>query len=198
MKLFTVVFLVLLTWMWSLPEQMHAQESKPEGDENPKPEPEASVIVEADEQLLTKAEDSEELQLLQGTWEGVQVGDEARITITINGNSLHFHRDKNFWFETAVTLSPGKAPKQLDATIKDCAEKGSIGEVVKAVYKIEDGTLILATLGDDAEGAPESFETSGARYDLRKIKPQEKNNEPPKTGAPSDLLDLNKLRPKQE
>jgi hypothetical protein len=39
-----------------------------------------------------------ELQPLQGTWEGVLVGQEkdGKITMTITGNSLHYHRDTNF------------------------------------------------------------------------------------------------------
>src|SRR6185295_9569275 len=63
------------------------------------------------------------LQPLQGKWEGVMVGQEkdGKITITITGNSLHFHRDTNFWFETTFTLPAGTDPKQLHATIKDCA-----------------------------------------------------------------------------
>ena len=105
-----------------------------------------------------------ELQLLQGTWEGVVVGDKShqKITITITGNSLHFHRDTNFWFETTITLPAGTDPKQLHATIKDCppSQADSIGKVVGAIFKIEDGTLTLATIGDDAEETPKSFEAA--------------------------------------
>jgi hypothetical protein len=83
-----------------------------------------SFIANADEQLTAKAKGpanqptAVELQLLQGTWEGVVVGGESheKITITITGNSLHFHRDTNFWFETTITLPAGTDPKQLHAT----------------------------------------------------------------------------------
>lgn len=126
-----------------------------------------------------------ELQLLQGTWEGVLVGDKAqqKTTIAITGNSLHFHRDTNFWFKTTITLPAGKDPKQLHATIQGCAssQADSIGQVVKAFFKIEDGTLTLATIGDDAEETLKSFEAAGTRYELRKIQPQKKNAELPKT-----------------
>jgi len=62
------------------------------------------------------------------------VGAEAdgKITITISGNSLHSQRDTNFWFATTFTLPTGTEPKQMRATIKDCADKKSIGEVVPA------------------------------------------------------------------
>ena len=107
----------------------------------------------------------------------------GNITIMITGNSLHFHRDPNFWFETTITLPAGKDPKQLHATIKGCppSQADSIGQVVKTFFKIEDGTLTLATIGDDAEETPKSFEAAGTRYELRKVQPQKKNTQPPKT-----------------
>jgi uncharacterized protein (TIGR03067 family) len=117
-----------------------------------------------------------ELQALQGTWEGVMVGHESdgKITITIPGHTLHFHRDENFWFETTITLPADKDPKQFHATIKDCppSQASSIGEIVRAFYKIEDGLLTLATIGDDAEETWESFEAAGTRYELKRTQPE--------------------------
>jgi len=113
------------------------------------------------------------------------VGDTAqqKITITITGNSLHFHRDTNFWFETTITLPAGKDPTQLHATITGCppSQVVSIGKVVRAFFKIEDGTLTLATIGDDAEETAKGFEAAGTRYELRKVQSQKKNTQPPKT-----------------
>jgi hypothetical protein len=117
----------------------------------------ATFIANAGEQLTTKPKcvfnqpTNAELQLLHGTWEGVLVGDKAhqKITITITGSSLHFHRDTNV-----------------------------------AIFKIEDGTLTLATGNGDGE-APKSFEATGDnglnRYELRRVQPQKKNAGPPKT-----------------
>jgi uncharacterized protein (TIGR03067 family) len=151
----------------------------------------AAFVANAGEQLTTTAKcvanqpTNAELQLLQGTWEGVMVGQEkdGKITITITGNSFHFHRDTNFWFETTITLPAGKDPKQLHATIKNCppSQADSIGKVVRAFFKIEDGTLTLATMADDVEETPKSFEAAGTRYELRKVQPQKKNAQPPKT-----------------
>jgi len=156
----------------------------------------APFIANAGEQLTTKATcvvnqpTNAELQLLQGTWEGAEVGDKSshqKITITITGNSFHFHRDSNFWFATTITLPTGTEPRQLHATIKDCApgQESSVGKVVVAIYKIEDGTLTLAALGGGEEESPKSFEAAEAkgltRYELRKAQPQKKNTEPPKT-----------------
>jgi len=158
----------------------------------------ATFIANAGEQLTTKAKcvvnqpTNAELQLLQGTWEGAEMGDRSsheKITITITGNSFHFHRDTNFWFETTITLPAGTDPKQLYATIKGCppSQGDSIGKVVGAIFKIEDGTLTLATGGGDSspEGTPKSFEATEdkglTRYELRKVQPQKKNAQPLKS-----------------
>jgi uncharacterized protein (TIGR03067 family) len=150
----------------------------------------ASLTATAGDQLTPGAKcavtppPSPELKLLEGKWEGALVGDQEhqKITVTISGNSLHFQRDANFWFETTITLPAGKDPKQLHATIKACPppQADSIGKVVRAFFKIEDGTLTLATIGDDAEETTKSFEGAGTRYEFRKVRPQEKNAEPRK------------------
>ena len=131
-----------------------------------------------------------ELQPLQGTWEGGVVGDKShdKIIITITGNSLHFHRDTNFWFETTFTLPPGKTPRQLHATIKNSAPPtNGIGQVVRAIFKVEDGTLTLVPGGDSDEEMPKSFKAAEekglTRYELRKVQPQKKNAELPKSSA---------------
>jgi hypothetical protein len=190
----------------------------------------ATFLANAAEQLTAKSEGAAnqpiagELQLLQGTWEGVDWGDKGssqnpeetrkrrfdkidldflktgvfetapqsepppqshgKITITITGNSLHFHRDTNFWFETTITLPAGTEPKQLHATIKNSSPPtNGLGEVVFAIFKIEDERLTLATEG--AEGTRKSFEITGnpgmTTYELRKVQPQKENTELPKS-----------------
>jgi uncharacterized protein (TIGR03067 family) len=144
----------------------------------------ASLIAHADELPTTK-----ELQYLQGTWKGVMVGHEKNgdLTITITDNSLHFHRDAKFWFETTFTLPAGTDPKELHATINKGAQgqDSSVGKVVVAIYKIGDGKLTLVALGGGEEEKPKSFEDAEekglTRYELRKAQPQNKDAEPPKT-----------------
>ena len=155
----------------------------------------ASFIANAGEQLIAKVKGAAnqptavELQHLQGTWEGVLAGDKSddKYTVTITGNSLHFHRDSKFWFATTITLPAGTDPRQLHATIREGApgQESSVGNVVVAIYKIEDGKLTLAAVPDGEEGTPKSFEAAEGkgltRYELRKVQPQKKNTEPPKT-----------------
>ena len=107
---------------------------------------------------------------------------DGKITITITGNSLHFHRDTNFWFDTTITLPAGTDPKQLYATIKGCppSQASSIGKVVGAIFKIEDGTLTLADYAMSGE-PPKTFADATSRYVVKKVQPQTKSAEPPKT-----------------
>jgi len=159
----------------------------------------ASFVANAGEQLTTKAKcvvnqpTNAELQLLQGTWEGFSLSQETpdgpivkatnTITITITGNSFHFHQDTNFWFDTTITLPAGTDPKQLHATVKGCppSNASNIGQVVRAFFKIEDGTLTLAAIGG-AEETPKGFEAAFEnRYELRKVQPQKKNTQPTKS-----------------
>lgn len=129
-----------------------------------------------------------ELERLQGVWKGVAltrrttdgswVPSADSITITITGDSFHFHRDTNFWFRTTIVLSPGTLPRQLRATIRENAPSqgdNAIGKVVAAIYRIEGGTLTLAARGDGSDETPAGFEEENVtRYELRKSSPAEK------------------------
>src|SRR5688572_8566940 len=127
---------------------------------------------------------AEGLRPLQGTWEGFSLNQEKpdgppvkgtnTITVTVTGNSLHFQRDTNFWFETAITLPAGAEPQQLHATIKRGAS--SVGEVIVVIFKIEDGTLTLATDNGSGE-ALKVFEGAPNRYELRKVQSVKKDVE---------------------
>ena len=118
-----------------------------------------------------------ELKRLQGYWEGD--GAAGKCSITITGNSLHFYARKDFWFQTTFALPAGTDPMQLHATIKNSAPPtNGIGEVVFAIYKIEDGTLTLAVEGNEP---PKTFDGASSLYVLKKVQPQKKNTEPPKT-----------------
>ena len=120
-----------------------------------------------------------ELKPLQGYWEGEGAGGKCAITIT--GNSLHYRAGTN-WYKTTFTLPPGTDPQQLHATIKDCSppSTNAIGTVVFAIFKIEDGTLTLAE-DDMSDKPPKIFSSASSLYVLKKVQPQKKNTEPPKT-----------------
>ena len=121
-----------------------------------------------------------ELERLQGNWGGD--GAAGKCSITITGNSLHFYARTDFWYETTFTLPAGTDPQQLHATIKDCSPPttNAIGKVVFAIFKIEDGALTLAAY-DMSDEPPKTFASATSRYVVKKVQPQKKNAEPPKT-----------------
>ncbi|HYV26476.1 MAG TPA: hypothetical protein VFA77_03020 [Candidatus Eisenbacteria bacterium] len=124
------------------------------------------------------------LQRLQGTWE--EVGSESDgNTITFTGNSLHFQGgNTNEWHEATFTLPAGTSPQQLRATITGFAPTNRfgaahIGKVVAALFKIEDGTLTVA--GEPLDGSKAFEGPTTFHYKLRKVQPQKKNAELPKS-----------------
>lgn len=122
------------------------------------------------------------LQRLQGSWEGVLEGHEAegKVSITITGNTLHFQGLKPTQrYAATFTLPAGTDPQQLHATIKDGPGPKEIGQVVFAIFKIENGTLTLAGISESAVQSPRpsgqdpGFENNSMfRYDLRKVQPK--------------------------
>ena len=58
--------------------------------------------------------------------------------------------------------------------------ENAIGKVVFAIFKIEDGTLTLAEY-DMSDEPPKTFASVTSRYVVKKVQPQKKNAEPPKT-----------------
>jgi len=118
---------------------------------------------------------AEELKPLQGHWEGEGAG--GKCSITIAGNSLHY-RNSAGWYKTIFTLPAGTEPQQLHATIKECSPPSNIaiGTVVFAIFKIEDGTLLLAE-DDMSDKPPKTFAGASSRYNVKKVQPQKKKAE---------------------
>lgn len=121
-----------------------------------------------------------ELQRLQGSWEGVLVGNEkeGKITMTITGNSLHYHGlNTNEVYDATFTLPAETKPHQLHATITSAVHTNTLGVVVRAICKTEDGNLTLAINQDSEREPPKSFgdDTPGvARYELWRVQSQKK------------------------
>lgn len=107
-----------------------------------------------------------ELKLLQGYWEGEGAG--GKCSITISGHSL-VYRAGTDWFKTTFTLTEGTNPRQLHATITDSSPPtNSIDTVVSAIFKIEHGTLTLATFDRSTKPSAETFENESSRYVVKK------------------------------
>jgi uncharacterized protein (TIGR03067 family) len=104
---------------------------------------------------------------LQGTWESD--GDSDTVSVTIAGNSLYFYRRPDFQYDTTFTLVPDSDPLELRATILDSPRTtDSAGDVVIAIYELEEGTLHLAAV-DKVEGEPASFAETISDYRLERV-----------------------------
>lgn len=116
--------------------------------------------VRAQVAAATTPTDAAQAQRLQGTWEGVLVGQESagKITITFTGHSLHFQGlSTNQWYDATFTLPAGTSPQQLSATITACERAKDIGSVIGAIFRIEDGMLTLAGIQARNQEAPKGF-----------------------------------------
>ena len=140
----------------------------------------ACLLVCLQAGCTTRPPISPELQRLQGYWEGD--GAAGKCSITITNNSLYFYARTDFWYKTTFALPAGTDPQQLHATIKDSSPPtNGIGQVVLAIFKIEDGTLTLAVEGDEP---PKTFDGTSARYNLKKVQPQRRKVEAPTPKEP--------------
>jgi uncharacterized protein (TIGR03067 family) len=132
---------------------------------------------------ITHPPTAAKLQRLQGSWEGVLVGMEkdGKITMTITGNSLHYHGlNTNEVYDATFTLPAETNPDQLRATITSAVHTNTLGVVVRAIFKTGHGNLTLAINQDPEQEPPKSFgdDTPGvARYELWRVQSQKKTVE---------------------
>jgi hypothetical protein len=124
-----------------------------------------STQIRADDAVKSPQPSIALTQQLQGSWEGELVGRAAvgKCQLTINRDSLRFQGlDTNDWYETTFTLPLGTQPQQLHATIRKCPHPAHIGKVVYTIVRIEEDTLTMVGIEDDAQDPPDSFDGNEA------------------------------------
>ena len=75
-----------------------------------------TLSVRGEEAKSTAQSPDKEQTLLQGTWEGVEKGEESKgkSTMTVSGNSIHFQgADKEEWYKATFKVLPGEDPNSL-------------------------------------------------------------------------------------
>lgn len=115
----------------------------------------------AQEAAAPAVQGADQSKVLQGIWEGVEVGREAqgKCTMTITGSSIHFQGgNKDEWYKATFALPTGTEPKQLVGRITECPAPQMIGKSSFSIYKIENETLTLTGHKPGAPDAPKSFE----------------------------------------
>jgi uncharacterized protein (TIGR03067 family) len=100
-----------------------------------------------------------DIQKLQGTWVGTELGREGEVTLTFSGNSIDFKgASDQEWYKGLAVLNEELTPKQADFTIEECPAPNYVGKIAKAIYKLEDGVLTLAGSEPGSETRPVSFD----------------------------------------
>src|SRR4051812_49318370 len=108
-------------------------------DPNAKPVkiPDGSQRPAVEQKPITlAAPEAADAAVLQGKWQGSEVGLEANgaCTLTVAGNTLHlqgWHQGE--WYKATFTLPAGADPKQLQATITDCPVPEMVGKTSTAI-----------------------------------------------------------------
>lgn len=103
----------------------------------------------------------------EGTWTGYDASDKKQspVTISIKGSTLEFHEaDTNAMLKADFTLYD-TAPKQLIATITQCANSSwfQAGRRFCAIYDLKDGVWTLSGYQPGLPAVPIKFEAPGAR-----------------------------------
>lgn len=105
-----------------------------------------------------------DLDRLQGTWVGTELGREGEVKVVISGDTIHFiGANPQEWYKGTMTLHEESNPRQADYTISECAMPEYVGKISKGIYKLDEGTDALTLAGSEPgdESRPSTFEPSG-------------------------------------
>ena len=103
-----------------------------------------------------------DIEKLQGTWVGQELGREGKVTIVLSGNTIEFqgaHPQERY--KGTMTLYEDRSPKQADFTITECSFPAYIGKISKTIYTLEGSTFTFAGSEPGTETRPSSFDASG-------------------------------------
>jgi uncharacterized protein (TIGR03067 family) len=103
---------------------------------------------------------------LQGSWKGQEIGgnSERSVSLVLSGANLDFHgADANDWCKGTFSLREDTHPKQLIGVITDGPDPQYVGKTVRAIYRIEDGTLTISGNEPGNPDPPAAFDAPNAR-----------------------------------
>jgi uncharacterized protein (TIGR03067 family) len=104
---------------------------------------------------------------LQGTWTGREVtpGSGGTATLAFVGRTLEFHgASADDWVKGTYTLQSNSSPSQMICTVTDCAAKENLGQRCYAIYKIDQGELVITGNALGELKFPASFDAPVARH----------------------------------
>jgi uncharacterized protein (TIGR03067 family) len=100
-----------------------------------------------------------DLSQLQGNWVGEEIGGEkGQCRMTLEGDTLKFQgAQQQDWYVGTLTIDPKTHPKQALLLIKDCGLRQYVNKTARAIYKLEDKTLTLASHEPGNDAVPAAF-----------------------------------------
>jgi uncharacterized protein (TIGR03067 family) len=115
-----------------------------------------------------------DMEKLQGTWVGNELGLDGEARIVFSGDTIDFKgAHPQEWYKGIAVINAEMTPRQADFTISECAMPDYIGKIAKAIYKLEESTLTLAGSEPGDESRPTSFDPSrGIRVFQFELKPE--------------------------
>lgn len=103
-----------------------------------------------------------DIEKLQGTWVGQELGRDGQVTIVFSGDTIAFQgAQPQENYKGTVVLYEDQSPKQADFTITECSFPDYVGAVSKTIYKLDGNTFTFAGAEPGTETRPSSFEASG-------------------------------------
>lgn len=126
----------------------------------------AGSTAQAESSWKAESAVKSDLATLQKSWHGEEGGGPGGQTnsLILSGNNLEFHgANPQEWYKGTFTLREDTNPKQMIVTITDCPAQQYIGKVSNAIYKIENGNLIIAGNEPGNPAVPASFDAPGSR-----------------------------------
>jgi uncharacterized protein (TIGR03067 family) len=110
----------------------------------------------------------------EGLWNGRETtpGQEGPASLTVSHQTLEFHgAAADDWLKGTFTLRDDTNPKQFLGVVTECAVPEYVGKMCYAIYKIEDGKLIVAGNEPGVSSIPPAFDAPGSRQFVFKHDP---------------------------
>jgi uncharacterized protein (TIGR03067 family) len=102
-----------------------------------------------------------DMEKLQGTWVGKELGQDGEAKVIFSGDTIDFKgAHPQEWYKGTAVINAEMTPSQADFTISECVVPDYIGKIAKAIYKFEESTLTLAGSEPGNESRPTSFDPS--------------------------------------
>ena len=103
-----------------------------------------------------------DLEKIQGTWVGKELGRDGEAKVIFSGDTIDFKgAHPQEWYKGIAVINQEMTPRQADFTISECAMPDYIGKIAKSIYKLEESTLTIAGSEPGDDSRPTSFEPSG-------------------------------------